>query len=336
MKKSFLAIVAAIVTLCTFGSSYAFAIDLETWVNTDAESDYGKRFSAYMDDEFDKNSFFISHIMYDWDDLAKQLENQTGYSDWRYTNIETIIKSCETSNINISTTSEKELNMAMGIDVYELSNNLFGVVSLYGLLNNQISGVVTDNDRFTIDKDIPYTFTENGYNMFVPERILGFQVLNPDNLEPGTQITVSYTANNCFVRINPNEYEVDLNVGSVTYTFTGTEWVTATDAGYYLVGDTQYGVMRFLFNVETSETIKESGIKYITSADITSPVDAKGVSGTGNAFYGDVTGIPMDSSQTYYAVAYIKNTDGEYFWSEPVQCSTDFDREIADYGGASE
>jgi len=141
--------------------------------------------------------------------------------------------------------------------------------------------------------------------------------------------------------IYTGEYANDGLVGK-QYSASGTgeliiinfEWMTGTDAGFYIVSETEKaGVMRFLFAADINETIIESGIKYIKTADITESVDAAGVQGTESAFYGDVTGIPEGTEGAYLAVAYIETSSGTY-WSDAVECSPNFTKLFTEYNPA--
>ncbi len=133
------------------------------------------------------------------------------------------------------------------------------------------------------------------------------------------------------------EYENNGLVGK-QYSASGTgelviinfEWMTGTDAGFYMVGDTPTGVMRFLFAADISDEVLESGIKYIKTSDISAAVSATGVQGTESAFYGDVTGIPEGTEGTYIAVAYVKTASGTY-WSDAVECSPNFTKLFTEY-----
>lgn len=109
------------------------------------------------------------------------------------------------------------------------------------------------------------------------------------------------------------------------------EWMTGTDAGFYMVSETEKaGIMRFLFAADISDEVLESGIKYIKTSDISAAVSATGVQGTEKAFYGDVTDIPEGTEGTYIAVAYVKTANGT-FWSEAVECSPSFTKHFTEY-----
>lgn len=121
-------------------------------------------------------------------------------------------------------------------------------------------------------------------------------------------------------------------------------WTTDTDAGYYLVDETPYGFMRFLFAADVAaEDITASGIKYVKASNISENVTGSGADGTtvnagagANAFFGDVNGIPQGTTGDYYAVAYITTKDGTV-WSDFVKCSPNFNKLFTNYnGGANE
>lgn len=136
---------------------------------------------------------------------------------------------------------------------------------------------------------------------------------------------------------NPENASESYAIGD-TYTFK--VWETDTDAGYYVDGDKNYGMIRYLFGTEVKDTITEYGIKYIKGSNITASVfenNGKKVSGTGdvNAFYGDIVGIEKDSDDTYYAIGYVV-ADGKTYWSEVVECSPKWTRDYTgSVGGAN-
>ncbi len=117
------------------------------------------------------------------------------------------------------------------------------------------------------------------------------------------------------------------------------KWSTATDAGAYMDGKIKYGMMRFLFALNVDkEDVTASGIKYLNADSISTSVSAAGVgSATGaasNAFYGDVTGIPENTTGNYYAVAFV-TVNGKTYWSAPLGCTPNFEKVFANYGGAN-
>ena len=110
-------------------------------------------------------------------------------------------------------------------------------------------------------------------------------------------------------------------------------WVTDTDSGFFNTDNGKKSVVRFLFDVETTDELKQkitkTGIKFIKSDDIGDQVDnsevvGEDLTGSMTTFYGDIVDITEDKDGTeYYAIAYVI-CDGETFWSLPVKRSPDF------------
>lgn len=116
-------------------------------------------------------------------------------------------------------------------------------------------------------------------------------------------------------------------------------WTSATDAGYYMVGDAKTGLMRYLFHADITKDITEAGILYVNASifdkdapDTNKMGEIKGAPSSDNAFYGDITGIPENTTGTYYAVAYVKTADGT-FWSGVVGCEPSFDKHFSSLDG---
>ncbi len=113
-------------------------------------------------------------------------------------------------------------------------------------------------------------------------------------------------------------------------------WATNKDAGFYMDGETKYGMIRFLFAADVNGEIEEYGIKYSKASDIAEEVttDGKTVNASGNesAFYGDLVKISENTDTTYYAAAFIK-VDGEYLWSEVASCSPNWENNYTGYTG---
>ena len=109
-------------------------------------------------------------------------------------------------------------------------------------------------------------------------------------------------------------------------------WATDTDSGYYMVGETKYGMMRFMFKTEPTGTVTASGIKYINAKDISKSVTANTAAGA-TVFQGDVVKVDEGTEGTYYARAYITTQDGTTFWSAPVGCSVNWNRFFTKYTG---
>lgn len=111
------------------------------------------------------------------------------------------------------------------------------------------------------------------------------------------------------------------------------KWVTDTDSGYFNTDNGKKSVVRFLFDVETTDELKQkitkTGIKFIKSDDIGDKVDnnevvGEDLTGSMTTFYGDIVDIPVDKDGTeYFAIAYVICGD-KTFWSLPVACGPDF------------
>lgn len=134
--------------------------------------------------------------------------------------------------------------------------------------------------------------------------------------------------------------ELAINGGTITGTITilDTEgnsiWTKTSDAGFYYVDETKYGLMRFLFHTSYEGEIAGSGIRYFNSSDITEGVNAGkgGVDGDKKAFYGDIENVPESAlGNTYYALAYINigtEANPQYIWSGAVECKPNFEKEF--------
>ena len=115
-------------------------------------------------------------------------------------------------------------------------------------------------------------------------------------------------------------------------------WTTDSDAGFYYTGETKYGMMRFLFKADITDTVTEVGIKYINEKNIFDNVTGESATGaapitkTGDikAFYGDIVNIPEKTQGKYYAAAYVK-TEKEIIWSDIVNCSINWTQQFANY-----
>lgn len=103
----------------------------------------------------------------------------------------------------------------------------------------------------------------------------------------------------------------------------------ATDAGYYDVNGEKSGLIRFLFGFDTEETNIETGVRFIKDGDITAQV-GETMQGKSKAFHADITGIPENSENTYYAIAFLKvNPDTEnekIYWSDISKCTPNFEK----------
>ena len=145
--------------------------------------------------------------------------------------------------------------------------------------------------------------------------------------------------------IENNTYDgrdTELTVSTGKYQLFATDWTTDTDAGYYTdtKDNTDYGMMRYLFKVETDKTVTEYGVKYIkTSATldgvtIEDAETGKAVEKTGNVkvFHGDIVGIPQGTSTdgSYYAVGYVTTESGT-MWSPIKSNKINWLRKFTDY-----
>lgn len=123
------------------------------------------------------------------------------------------------------------------------------------------------------------------------------------------------------------------------YTVEKANWGKYTDSGCYVVNDTKYGMMRFMFAFTgdiTGKTIQSYGIKYISAENIGKDYsDRQGVSATdgATAFQGDIVGIDYDTTNkaNYYAAAYIDFGNGDIIWSAPLKCNINWNRTFTKY-----
>jgi uncharacterized repeat protein (TIGR02543 family) len=110
-------------------------------------------------------------------------------------------------------------------------------------------------------------------------------------------------------------------------------WVTDTDSGYVETDQGKSAVVRFLFDVETTDELKagitKTGIKFIKSTGIADKIEDSLVGdlsrGNSTTFYGDIKNIPESNAGTkYYAIAYII-CNGNTYWSSPAERGPSFD-----------
>ena len=107
-----------------------------------------------------------------------------------------------------------------------------------------------------------------------------------------------------------------------------------------MVDDVKTGLMRYLFHADITNYITEAGIMYVSTSifDKDAPYTnqlgqiSAGTPSADNAFYGDITGIPENTTGTYYAVAYVKTADGT-FWSGVVGCKPNFEKHFSSLDG---
>lgn len=107
------------------------------------------------------------------------------------------------------------------------------------------------------------------------------------------------------------------------------EWVTDTDSGYFETNEGKSAVVRFLFDVETTDKlradIEKTGIKFIKSTKIEDNLVGDLSKGNSTTFYGDIKNIPESNAGTkYYAIAYII-CNGRTYWSLPIEREPAFD-----------
>ncbi len=112
-------------------------------------------------------------------------------------------------------------------------------------------------------------------------------------------------------------------------------WTYTTDAGYYVTADTAYGMIRFLFKADIEGEVTKFGIKYIKGSDITADIAKESSvsseqAGDAKAFYGDIVKIKENSTDTYFAIAYVE-VDGKTYWSEVVSCTPNWSNNYTGY-----
>ena len=111
-----------------------------------------------------------------------------------------------------------------------------------------------------------------------------------------------------------------------------------TDSGYYMDGETKYGMMRFMFKTNPTGKVLKSGIKYINAKDIAKSVTAV-TADNSDVFQGDIIEIPetVSGDNKYYAKAFVTTAE-DTFWSEEIYCSVNWNKYFKNYqpttGGA--
>ena len=124
-------------------------------------------------------------------------------------------------------------------------------------------------------------------------------------------------------------YDEDDNayvIASQEYAVDAVNWVKEAVSGS---NETYGGIIRFLFNAITNNTVEACGVKFSKAADITETVNSATCEQEGNikTFAGDIYGIADDA--TYYALGYVK-VGGEYFWTDaPVAATVDYSNVVA-------
>ncbi|MBR2452762.1 MAG: hypothetical protein IKB32_01785 [Clostridia bacterium] len=109
---------------------------------------------------------------------------------------------------------------------------------------------------------------------------------------------------------------------------------TATDSGFYMMGENKLGLMRYLFSFGIEGTITNAGVKFINGDKLADNIAGE-VSGNANTFFADIVEVPENTEGKYYAVGFV--TIGEKtYWSNPIFCEPDFTRHFSslDNGGA--
>ena len=109
---------------------------------------------------------------------------------------------------------------------------------------------------------------------------------------------------------------------------------TATDAGFYMMGENKLGLMRYLFSFGIEGTITNAGVKFINGDKLADNIAGE-VSGNANTFFADIVEVPENTTGKYYAVGFVTIGDVTY-WSNPIFCEPNFTRHFSslDNGGA--
>ena len=204
----------------------------------------------------------------------------------------------------------------------------------------------------TFDKDVAaedvklvgsYEGYENGAWIELPTN--GFTANEPVGLMATLGATFTYAD----VLTLVNEFEcgvitnetVNVTVDLVLYDADGEEvvidtfeksvdavnWVTGADSGVF----EDKGIIRFLFNAITNNTVEACGVKFAKASDITATVNSATFEKEGDikTFAGDLYGITDNA--TYYALGYVK-VGGEYYWTNtPVAATVDYNNVLVDY-----
>lgn len=175
----------------------------------------------------------------------------------------------------------------------------------------QEDGSYLSKHTWSYDTKIEAKPTREGYVF------LGWEATEEGTFDAETQTVHSSVAKNITIKAKWAQFK----------------WVTDTDSGYFNTDNGKKSVVRFLFDVETTDELKqkitETGIKFIKSADISEKVEnsifsGEALTGDKTTFYGDIVDIPVDKDGTkYFAVAYVICGD-ETFWSLPVKRGPDF------------
>lgn len=173
------------------------------------------------------------------------------------------------------------------------------------------NGYITTH-KWSYDTEIIAKPTREGYVF------LGWEATENSTFNEETQAVIGSVAKNITIRAKWAQFK----------------WATDTDSGYFNTDNGKSAVVRFLFDVETTEEFKqkitETGIKFIKSGAIGEKVEnsqfaEEALTGKKTTFYGDIVDITEDkAAMKYYAIAYVLCDDDEIFWSLPVECGPDF------------
>lgn len=224
--------------------------------------------------------------------------------------------------------------------VMKINDGYFESHGLGAFLNNNV--VEINGGTFVTDADKPVlrnVYYNNTYNLGTAKITNGNFTGKFVNVKPQGNISISGGT----FSTNVSEYCVDgfkaVKGADGRYTIEEANWGKYTDSGCYVVNDTKYGMMRFMFAFTgdiTGKTVQSYGIKYISAENIGAELNENGaVSQSGNytAFQGDIVGIDYDTTNkaNYYAAAYIKFDDNTVIWSAPQKCKINWNRTFTKY-----
>lgn len=224
--------------------------------------------------------------------------------------------------------------------VMKINDGYFESHGLGAFLNNNV--VEINGGTFVTDADKPVlrnVYYNNTYNLGTAKITNGNFTGKFVNVKPQGNISISGGTFSTDV----SEYCVDgfkaVKGADGKYTIEEANWGKYTDSGCYVVNDTKYGMMRFMFAFTgdmDGKTIQSYGIKYISAENIGAELNENGaVSQSGNytAFQGDIVGIDYDTTNkaNYYAAAYIKFDDNTVIWSAPQKCKINWNRTFTKY-----
>ena len=224
--------------------------------------------------------------------------------------------------------------------VMKINGGKFESHGLGAFLNNNV--VEINGGTFLTDADKPVlrnVYYNDTYNLGTAKITNGNFTGKFVNAKPQGNISISGGTFSTDV----SEYCVDgfkaVKGADGRYTIEEANWGKYTDSGCYVVNDTKYGMMRFMFAFTgdiTGKTIQSYGIKYISAENIGKDYsDRQGVSATdgATAFQGDIVGIDYDTTNkaNYYAAAYIDFGNGDIIWSAPLKCNINWNRTFTKY-----